>query len=127
MFQLQANGGSFMNSCVLASRSAMSNTAVSVMDVEGVLDINTVGAFDDMLQEFFRKKQYKIIINFEKLTYISSAGIGVLVGFIKDVRKNKGDIKLTGVNQDIYNVLDLLDLPGLFQILKNEREAAEKF
>src|SRR5580658_1324925 len=116
-----------MNHLELVTRTAMSNTAVSVLDIDGVLDINTVENFEMALQDFLRKKQFKIILNLEKLTYISSAGIGVLVGNIKEIRKNKGDIKITGASPEVYNVLDLLDLPGLFKIHKTERDAAAEF
>jgi anti-sigma B factor antagonist len=116
-----------MNHLELAARTAMSNTAVSVLDIGGVLDINTVENFETALQEFVKKKQFKIILNLEKLTYISSAGIGVLVGNIKEIRRNRGDIKIAGASPEIYNVLDLLDLPGLFKIHKTERDAAAEF
>jgi len=82
----------------------MSNTSVTVVDIEGVLDINTVGEFETVLQDLFKKKQYKIVLNMKKLTYISSAGFGVLMSVIKDVRKNRGDIKIANVSSDIYKV-----------------------
>lgn len=116
-----------METFALATRTAMSNTAVSVVDVAGVLDINTVGDFEAKLEECFRNKKYKIVLNLEKLTYISSAGIGILVGVIKEVRKNHGDIKITNANPAIYKVFDLLELPGLFRFHKTERDAAAEF
>jgi anti-sigma B factor antagonist len=116
-----------MERLVIAARTAMSNTAVTVVDIEGVLDINTVGEFESILQELFKKKQYKIVLNMKKLTYISSAGFGVLMSIIKDVRKNRGDIKIANVSPDIYKVFDLLELPGLFHILKTEQDAVGEF
>jgi anti-sigma B factor antagonist len=116
-----------MSNLNLVTRTAMSNTAVSVLEAEGVLDINTVGDFETALDRFFKNKQYKIVLNLEKLRYISSAGIGVLVGNIKEVRKNHGDIKLSSVNPEIYKVFDLLDLPAVFHFHKNERDAAAAF
>jgi anti-sigma B factor antagonist len=116
-----------MERLVLATRAAMTNTSVTVVDIEGVLDINTVGEFEAILQELFKKKQYKIVLNMKKLTYISSAGFGVLMSIIKDVRKNRGDIKIANVSADIYKVFDLLELPGLFHILKTEQDAVSEF
>jgi anti-anti-sigma factor len=116
-----------MGNLALATRTAMANTAVSVVELEGTLDFNTVGDFEQLLQDSFRKNQYKLILNMSKLTYISSAGIGVLVGVIKDVRKNKGDIKFANVHPDVYKVFELLDLPGIFHFLKTENEAAGEF
>ena len=116
-----------MNTLTLTSQSAMANTAVKVMDLEGVLDINTVGVFEDELQRLFKEKQYKIVLNMEKLTYISSAGFGVLLSIIKDIRKNRGDIKIAGVSPEIYKVFELLELPGIFHILKTEQDAVKVF
>ena len=116
-----------MERLALATRSAASNSTVTIVDIEGVLDINTVGDFEAILQDLFRKKQYKIVLNMGKMTYISSAGFGVLMSIIKDVRKNKGDIKIVNVSSDIYKVFDLLELPGLFHILKTEQDAVGEF
>ena len=116
-----------MERLAISSRMAMTNTTVTVVDIEGVLDINTVGDFEAMLQELFKKKQYRIVLNMDKLTYISSAGFGVLMSIIKDVRKNRGDIKISNVSPDIYKVFDLLELPGLFHILKTEQDAVAEF
>ena len=65
-----------MERLVLTSRNASSNTLVTVVDVEGVLDINTVSDFENLLQELFKKRQFKIVLNMKQLTYISSAGFG---------------------------------------------------
>ncbi|HTA75649.1 MAG TPA: STAS domain-containing protein [bacterium] len=116
-----------MERLALNSRGALSNNAVTVVDIEGVLDINTVSDFETLLQDLFKKKQYKLVLNMKQLTYISSAGFGVLMSIIKDVRKNKGDIKIVNVSSDIYKVFDLLELPGLFHILKTEQDAVGEF
>jgi anti-sigma B factor antagonist len=116
-----------MNSCLLDARVAMSNTAVSVVGLSGSLDINTVTDFETLLSDLFKQRRFKIVLNLEKLTYISSAGIGVLIGSIKEFRKNRGDIKLSNVGPEIYKVFDLLELPRLFQLLKTEQDAVNTF
>ena len=108
-------------------RTAMGNSDVSVLEASGVLDVNTVGDFEDALQSLFRNKRFRIILDLGKLEYISSAGIGVLVGNIKEIRKNRGDIRITGVTSDVYKVFDLLELPRLFHFHRDEREAALAF
>ena len=116
-----------MNNFTVTTRTAGENTEVSIVELGGVLDINSIGDFETMVDGLFKKKQYKVVLNMEKLTYVSSAGMGYLVGSIKEVRKNKGDIKIAGVNSDIYRVFELLDFPGIFQFFKTEREAVQKF
>jgi len=49
------------------------------------------------------------------------------MGFIENIRNNKGDIKLSNMNPKIYRVFDLLGFPTLYDILEEEHEALKKF
>jgi anti-sigma B factor antagonist len=116
-----------MDNFSIVTRTALYNPGVTVVDIEGALDFNTVGVFETILGDLFVKKQYKIVLNLEKMDYISSAGVGLLVGNIKDVRKNGGDIKIAYVNSDVYKVFNLFDLQKLFHILETEQQAVAEF
>jgi len=98
-----------------------------VLQLKGYLDAHTAPQLETALQECLAKKEYKIIANFSQLSYISSAGLGVFMGFIEEVRKNGGDIKLCCMNAKIYRIFDLLGFPTLYEILDTEEEAREKF
>ena len=67
---------------------------VSVLYPAGFLDAHTVPQFESALSELVENGRYKIVVNFKDLDYISSAGLGVFMGFIEEVRNNGGDIKL---------------------------------
>jgi anti-sigma B factor antagonist len=49
------------------------------------------------------------------------------MAYIEDVRGLGGDIKLSNMNQRVYNVFDLLGFPTLYDILDKESEAIEAF
>lgn len=49
------------------------------------------------------------------------------MAYIEDVRSLGGDIKLTDMNDRVYNVFDLLGFPTLYDILDSEQEALESF
>jgi len=49
------------------------------------------------------------------------------MAYIEDVRSTGGDIKLTNMNERVYNVFDLLGFPTLYDILEDERDAIEQF
>jgi len=100
---------------------------VSVLYLKGFLDAHTVPQFENALNELVQNKRYKIVVNFQELDYISSAGLGVFMGFIEEVRNNGGDIKLANLSERVYKVFDLLGFPALFEIYKEEAQALEKF
>lgn len=100
---------------------------VSVLELRGYLDAHTATELEGAFEKLVKEKKYNIIVNCKDLTYISSAGLGIFMAYIEDVRKNKGDIKLSNMSPKIFNVFDLLGFPLLYEIFKEESEAMKKF
>ncbi|APF17400.1 STAS domain-containing protein [Caldithrix abyssi] len=100
---------------------------ISVLYVAGFLDAHTVPQFESALNQLIEERRYKIVVNFKDLDYISSAGLGVFMGFIEEVRSNQGDIKLCNLSERVYKVFDLLGFPALFEIFDDEAQAIKSF
>ena len=107
--------------------SKSENGDISILYLKGYLDAHTAPDLETEFQKLVDAKKYNIIVNFQDLSYISSAGLGVFMGFIEDIRKNGGDIKLSDMKPKIYRVFDLLGFPTLYDILDEEARALEKF
>ena len=103
------------------------NETASILYLKGYLDAHTASELESMLQKLVDEGKYNILVNFKELYYISSAGLGVFMGFIEDVREHKGDIKLSNMSPKIYRVFDLLGFPSLYDIFNDESEALAKF
>ena len=101
--------------------------AVNVLELKGYLDAHTAPRLEEALQNLLGSSRYNIVVNCKDLSYISSAGLGVFMAFIEDVRNNRGDIKLTNMSPKVYNVFDLLGFPLLYEILKDEQDAVNRF
>ena len=100
---------------------------VVILNITGYLDAHTAPMLENELQQLVDEEKYNILVNFKDLIYISSAGLGVFMGFIENIRNNNGDIKLSSMNSKIYRVFDLLGFPTLYDILEDEQEALNKF
>ena len=100
---------------------------ITILKIQGFLDAHTAPKFEQAIQELISENRYKLIISMAGLDYISSAGLGVFMGFIEQIRDNNGDIKLTNMSKKVYKVFDLLGFPSLYDIYENESEAKEKF
>jgi anti-sigma B factor antagonist len=103
------------------------NEDVSVIELKGYLDAHTAPDLETAFQKLMTENKFNIVVNCRDLSYISSAGLGVFMAYVEDVRKNKGDIKLTNMTPKVYNVFDLLGFPILYEILKDEQEAVVRF
>jgi anti-sigma B factor antagonist len=100
---------------------------VDIMNLKGYLDAHTAPDLEKAFQILLERKRFNIVVNCKDLTYISSAGLGVFMAYIEDVRKNQGDIKLSNMSPKVYNIFDLLGFPLLYDITKDEAEAVKKF
>jgi anti-sigma B factor antagonist len=100
---------------------------IHVLELKGYLDAHTTPVLEDSFQKMLNEKKYRLIVNCKELSYISSAGLGVFMAFIEDVRENNGDIKMSDMSPKVFNIFDLLGFPMLYDIVTNEDEAAGKF
>ncbi len=107
--------------------SKKENGKVVILYIKGYLDAHTAPMLESELQQLVDAGKYNILVNFSELLYISSAGLGVFMGFIENIRNNDGDIKLSNMNSKIYRVFDLLGFPTLYDIVEEEQEALKKF
>lgn len=100
---------------------------VKCMLLSGFLDAHTAPILENAIQNVMSENNYKILMNFSELDYISSAGLGVFMSFIEDIRNNGGDIKMTAMSDKIFSVFDLLGFTMLFDIDNNEDLILGKF
>ncbi len=109
------------------STSVREKGEISVINLKGYLDAHTAPTLENNFTQLINDSKFKIVVNFEDLAYISSAGLGVFMAYIENIRDNKGDIKLTNMSDKVFNIFDLLGFPLLYEIYKNEEEAIKKF
>ncbi|MHC1739122.1 MAG: STAS domain-containing protein [Ignavibacteriaceae bacterium] len=100
---------------------------VSVLEVKGYIDAHTAPQLEGAINDLITKNMYRIVVDFDGLKYISSAGLGVFMAFIETVRSNEGDIKLAAMQPNVFNIFDLLGFPLLYEITDSVDEAVSKF
>jgi len=100
---------------------------VRVLALDGYLDAHTAPVFESAIQEEMESGQIRLVADCSRLTYISSAGLGVFMSFIEEIREAGGDIKLAAISPKVFQVFDVLGFPALFDILDSVPQAAAKF
>ena len=66
-----------------------------------------------------------IIIDMQKLEFISSAGVGSVLGTVETSREMGGDITLCNASSAIMQVLEILDLVDYLTIKANMTDAIQ--
>ncbi len=104
-----------------------SKSEVTILDIYGELDAHTAPTLENELKQLIEKNFVHIVVNGSGLEYISSAGLGVFMAYIEDIRSQDGDIKIASLKPKVFNVFDLLGFPTLYDIVENEEEAVTRF
>ncbi len=100
---------------------------VKVLDLNGYLDAHTAPELEAAFTKLIDNNNYKVVVNFNSLNYISSAGLGVFMAYVETMRDNKGDIKFANMKEGVYNIFDLLGFPALYDFFTEEEEAVKRF
>lgn len=100
---------------------------VTVVDVEGQLIVGNRQELKKAVLEELENGERKFLVDFESTGYIDSSGLGVLVSLSKKIREQGGELRLSGLNEDLRTLFELTKLDTLFHIADSRREALEGF
>ncbi len=81
-----------------------SKDGIEVVDVEGEIDIYTAPRLRELLIELVGKGNYQLIVNLDKVGFLDSTALGVLVGGLKRVRPHDGSLDLVCTQERILKI-----------------------
>ena len=89
---------------------------IEVIDVQGEIDIYTAPRLRELLIDLVSKNNYQLVVNLEKVGFLDSTGLGVLVGGLKRVRARDGSLGLVCTQQRILKIFKITGLTKVFGI-----------
>ncbi len=99
-----------------------------VVKVIGRLDSATSPALIDELDKITQENRFKIVMDFSELTFISSAGLRVLISTLKNCKRyNRGELVLASLSSNILSVFDLAGFTAIFKIYPDVLAAVGSF
>jgi anti-sigma B factor antagonist len=101
----------------------VANDNIAVLDLSGFIDSTNASKLKESIDSCTMKNRYNIVVNFKGVDYVSSAGWGVLIGKIKHIRENKGDLILSGMIESVHSIYKLMELDKIFKSFKSVEEA----
>ena len=98
----------------------------AVVRLIGSLDTFAVPMLEKKLQELIEAQNIRLIINCQKLRFLSSPGIGLFMGCLGDLEKRGGGIIFAEVAQpEVYDAMKLLGFFEVFPVYGTEQEALQ--
>ena len=96
---------------------------IEVIDVEGKIDIYTAPRLRELLIDLVSTDNCQLIVNMDKVEFLDSTGLGVLVGGLKRVRAHDGSLDLVCTQERILKLFRITGLTKVFGIYETVDQA----
>lgn len=86
------------------------------VELIGEVDIHSKGLLKEKLVALNEEKQSDFVFKCNHLEYIDSTGLGVLIGFYKNVKINENSVSFENLKPSISKIFSLTGLDKIFSI-----------
>jgi anti-anti-sigma factor len=100
---------------------------VTVVAVEGELDLDASQEAEKQLTKLREDGVKKMLIDLQKLEFISSAGLRVLLATAQEIKAAGGDLRVCNLNETVKEVFDISGFSTLLMCYDNEAKAMASF
>jgi anti-sigma B factor antagonist len=97
-----------------------------VISLAGEVDLYTAPEFKQQLLEVIGQGGKQVIVDFSDTTFIDSTTLGVLVGGVKRLRTNEGQLSLVCSDRNITKIFEITGLDRVFTIYPTRDEAVAR-
>ena len=97
-----------------------------VISLAGEVDLYTAPEFKQQLLEVISQGARTVVVDFSDTTFIDSTTLGVLVGGVKRLRTNDGQLSLVCSDRNITKIFEITCLDRVFTIYPTRSEALEQ-
>jgi anti-sigma B factor antagonist len=105
------------------SLSTRSEGDRTVVEVGGEIDVYTAPRLREQLVDLVADGKYHLIVDMERVDFLDSTGLGVLVGGLKRVRAHDGSLRLVCTQERILKIFRITGLTKVFPIHSSVDEA----
>ncbi len=100
---------------------------ISIVRVDGVIDTMTATDLEKVMNSLLERRRYNVIIDLGGVDYISSAGWGIFISNIREIRQHSGDIKLARMIPNVYEIFELLEFDSILKAFDSVEKAKTDF
>jgi anti-sigma B factor antagonist len=98
---------------------------IYIVDIVGNLDTKTAPDAENQLTKLMDQGVKKIVIDFDKLDYISSAGLRVFLAASKRIKSEEGDIRICNLNETVQEVFDISGFSTILNVFGSLEQTLE--
>lgn len=97
-----------------------------IVELEGSLDTNSANDAHVKLEEIIDAGAVNLVINVDRIDFISSSGLRVLLAIAKTLSARKGTLILTNLNETVREVFRISGFDSILTVCQSEEEALSR-
>ena len=94
-----------------------------LVEIKGEITFTNMPVFQDKMETILTGEKLNVVIDFSDVTYISSAGLRVLLKFSRDMSNTDRKLALFGLNEFVSDVFKVSGFDKIFNIKENKEKA----
>ncbi|MBI5178485.1 MAG: STAS domain-containing protein [Nitrospinae bacterium] len=103
------------------------NGNVKLLHLDGKLDVHSTPMVLELLEELVAAGEANIVLDMQKVRFVSSYGLGVLVTTNRSIKERGGSLKLAGMKQEVKVPFEITGLLPQFEVYGTSEEALGSF
>jgi len=100
---------------------------IVVLHIDGKVNVTSTPQLMTELQNLIEDGTNFILLDLEKVAFLSSSGIGTIAATFNDLKERDGALKLAGLSSELLHVFEITGLNKRIQILKTVEEGLSSF
>ncbi len=105
----------------------VNGAGVAIVKIDGQLIVGNRQELKTLVQDGLDRGERKFLVDCAATAYIDSSGLGALVTLSKKVRELGGELRISGLNEDLQALFELTKLDTLFHVSPSAEEALAGF
>jgi len=95
---------------------------VHIVTIDGRMDASSTPVIEKKLAKLLEVSK-KILIDFSKVSYLSSAGMRLLLSATKKMHAHKGQILFFGMSDDVLEIIKMAGFERILKIFPTKKDA----
>ncbi|MBN2035965.1 MAG: STAS domain-containing protein [Chitinispirillaceae bacterium] len=100
---------------------------ISIVSLSGTIMHADIATIRNRLEDLMNNNKYKIVMNLQNVSYLSSMLLAVFIDIKNSASKKKGDLKLAGANDLIKNLFEMTKLVKKIELYDTIEDACKAY
>ena len=100
---------------------------VHLVILEGEININNSMELQKVLDELIDSGSRQILVDFDKVIFIDSSGLAVLINTVSNLQEDNGHLRLCNVNRKIKGIFEITKIHKIMDICESREIGLKEF